>query len=102
MSIMSRDQDLTPLLVARSQLLTAIDLFFADSDPISVHTLAGAAREILEDLCRLKSIEPMTEFILKDHPNKSRRDIYNALNLYRNVFKHLGKTSEERAENQAI
>jgi hypothetical protein len=38
----------SPLVVARSQLLTAIDLFFNDRDPISVHALADNAREILE------------------------------------------------------
>jgi hypothetical protein len=86
---MKKHRELTPLLIARSQLLTAIDLFFADKDPISVHTLAGAAREILEELCRLDEIEPMTEFILKDHPNKFRKDIWSAMNLYRNCFKHL-------------
>jgi hypothetical protein len=91
---------LSPLLIARSQLLTAIDIFFSHGDPISVHTLAGAAREILEGLCRLEGIEPMTDFILKDHPEKSRKDIWNAMNLYRNCFKHLGRTAEERADDQ--
>ena len=91
---------LTPLLIARSQLLTAIKLFFDDDDAISIHSLAGAAREILESLCRLQNIEPMTDFILRDHPNKSRKDIWNTMNRYRNCFKHLGKTPEERAEDQ--
>ena len=98
---MASDRNLTPLLIARSQLLTAVDLFFADGDPVSVHTLAGAAREMLESLCRLEGIEPMTDFILRDHPNKSRKDIWNAMNLYRNCFKHVGQTSEERANDQA-
>jgi hypothetical protein len=93
---------MSSFLVARSQLLTAIDLFFSDSDPISVHTLAGAAREILEGLCRLEGVEPMTDFILKDHPTKSRKDIWNAMNLYRNCFKHLGETPAKRAEDDAI
>jgi hypothetical protein len=48
---------LTPFLVARSQLLTAIDLFFEDRDPVSVQALAGNARELLERLCRLRGIE---------------------------------------------
>jgi hypothetical protein len=95
------DLNLNPLTIARSQLLTAIDIFFADGDPISVHTLAGASREILESLCRLDGIEPMTDFILKDHPTKSKKDIWAALNLYRNCFKHVGKTSEEREADQA-
>jgi hypothetical protein len=91
---------LTPFLVARSQLLTAIDLFVGDRDSVSVQALAGNAREILERLCRQNDIAPMTELLLKDHPNKPKKDIYTALNLYRNCFKHLGETVEERHEDQ--
>jgi hypothetical protein len=91
---------LTPVLVARSQLLTAIELFFADKDPVAVQALAGNAREILENLCRFAGIEPMTEFLLLDHPGKPKKDIYAALNLYRNCFKHLGDTEEERQDDQ--
>jgi len=40
---------LTPFAIARAQLLKAIELFFADKDPVSVQALAGNAREILED-----------------------------------------------------
>ena len=69
----------SPLVVARSQLLTAIDLFFNDRDPISVHALAGNAREILESLCRLAAVEPITELFLRDYPLKPKKDIYAAL-----------------------
>jgi hypothetical protein len=92
----------SPLVVARSQLLTAVDLFFNDRDPISVHALAGNAREILESLCRLAAVEPITELFLRDHPHKPKKDIYAALNLYRNCFKHVGKTWEDRKDGQAI
>lgn len=92
---------LTPVLVARSQLLTAIELFFDDCDPVSVYALAGAADEMLEDLCRDGGIEPMTEIIRKDHPGKSRQDIWRARNLYRNAFKHVGRTPTERSNHQA-
>jgi hypothetical protein len=91
---------LTPLIVARSQLLTAIDLFFGEKDPVSVQALAGNAREILEKLCRQANIQPMTEFLFKDHPGKPKKEIYDALNLYRNCFKHLGDTEEIRQEDQ--
>jgi hypothetical protein len=91
---------LTPFLVARSQLLTAIDLFFEDRDPVSVQALAGNARELLESLCRLRGIEPMTELLLRDHPGRPKKDIYAALNLYRNCFKHVGKTEAERKDDQ--
>ena len=93
---------LCPLVVARSQLLTAIDLFFNDRDPVSVHVLASNAREILESLCRLAAVEPITELFLRDHPNRPRKDVYAALNPYRSCFNHVGKTWEERKSEQAI
>lgn len=37
---------------ARRQLETAVRLFFVDGDPVSVHTLAAAAGEVLADLAR--------------------------------------------------
>jgi len=92
---------LTPFLVARSQLLTAVELFFADRDPISVQALAGSAREMLESLCRIEGVEPMMEMLLRDHPTKTLKELYRAANLYRNCFKHVGKTESERAGDQA-
>jgi hypothetical protein len=93
---------LTPLIVARSQLLTAIDLFFADRDPVSVQALGGNAREMLETLCRRNNVEPMTELLLRDQPGTTLRDVYTAANLYRNSFKHVGATEAEIRENQNI
>ena len=57
---------LTPLMVARSQLLTAIELFFADKDPVSVQALAGNTRELLEELCCQAGVKPMTELLLRN------------------------------------
>jgi hypothetical protein len=58
---------LTPFMVARSQLLTAIELFFADKDPVSVQALTGNARELLEELCCQIGVEPVTELLLRGH-----------------------------------
>lgn len=70
---LSIDMPLTFLLVARSQLLTALKLFFEDADPVSVHTLAGAAQEILESLCREAGVDPMHEEVVASHPGRSRK-----------------------------
>jgi hypothetical protein len=43
-------QSLSKLDAASRQLHLAIDLFFQDADPIGIHTLAGAAHGILQDL----------------------------------------------------
>ena len=91
------------LEVARSQLLTAIDLFFRDQDPVSVHTLAGAAQEILEGLCREQRIDPLHEDVRASHPGKSSTELRAAFNLYRNAFKHVGRDAgEQRGHLEAL
>lgn len=39
--------DITKLEAARRQLETALNLYFHESDPVSIHTLAAAAHEVL-------------------------------------------------------
>lgn len=43
---------ITKLDAARRQLRTAIELWFADGDPVSIHTLLSAAYQIVHDLNR--------------------------------------------------
>jgi|TARA_R110000787_G_scaffold268175_1_gene374605 4-alpha-glucanotransferase len=88
------------LEVARSQLLTSVRLFFNDHDPISVHTLAGAASEILEHLCKNAGEQNFREYMLEGRPELSSKDYSNILNLYKNAFKHVGNTSKRRERNQ--
>jgi hypothetical protein len=67
-----------------------------------VHVLAGNSREILESLCRLAAVEPIRELLSHDHPGKSKKDVHAAINLYRNCFRHVGKTWQERKAEQAV
>jgi hypothetical protein len=76
------------LEVARRQLGTALFLFIEDQDPVSVHSLAGNAREIIERLCESSSIKPFSNHILKIFPDMSKSDVYELANRYRNSFKH--------------
>ena len=92
---------LTPFMVARSQLLTAIELFFADKDPVSVQALAGNARELLEELCCQIGVQPVTELLLRGHFGQLREDVYDAMNVFRSCFKYLGKTENKKREDQA-
>ena len=48
---------ITKLDAARRQLLTAIELWFEDKDPISIHSLAYASHEIIYRLFRLKGLK---------------------------------------------
>ena len=43
-------QPLTKIVVARAQLVTALDLFVRDKDPISIQCLACGGGEIIEAL----------------------------------------------------
>ncbi len=47
---------ITKLDDARRQIKTAIRLFFADGDPVSIHTLATASHEIMHTLYRRKGL----------------------------------------------
>jgi len=47
---------ITKLEAARRQLDTAIGLWFQEGDPVSIHTLAFAAHEILHVICRRKGL----------------------------------------------
>ena len=42
----------TKIEAARRQLRSAIELWFADADPVSIHTLSAASYQIIHDLNR--------------------------------------------------
>lgn len=80
--------NLTKSDVARRQLVTAVNLFFNDSDPVSVYTLASNAWEIIDQLCKLSGVNSVSD--------ETRTHIYPSRDLkkhyinspYRNFFKH--------------
>ena len=43
---------ITRIAAARRQLTTALELWFAEKDPVSVHSLVSAAHQIIHDLNR--------------------------------------------------
>lgn len=80
--------DLTKSDVACRQLVTAIRLFFNDGDPVSVYTLASNAWEVIDQLCKGRGIDTVSDQT-RSHidPSKDlKRDYIN--NPYRNFFKH--------------
>lgn len=42
---------------AKRQLETAITLYFQNGDPVSIHTLAAAAYDVLHALCKVRGIK---------------------------------------------
>jgi urocanate hydratase len=53
--------NLTKSDVSRRQLVTAIRLFFNEGDPVSVYTLASNALEVIDQLCKLRRVESVSD-----------------------------------------
>jgi len=78
---------LSKLDAAKRQLETAIRLYFNYGDPISIHTLACAAHEILSGLNKKYSGAPMLmgDFLIKD---EYKKDYNRMIREPQNFFKH--------------
>ena len=60
---------------AKRQLDIAINLFFKNSDPISIHTLTAAAYEILAVIAKHENIQTIIKnnpLIKKEHQKESK------------------------------
>ena len=81
--------NITRLDAAKSQLATAIRLYFEDCDPVSVHTLVMAAGEIIDRLCESKGASAVRGDFLAVIVPERRKEVGHALNKARNFFKHV-------------
>ena len=93
------------IAAAKSQLLEAINLFFEERDPISIHTLTCAALQILHD--HFDDVGQVWDHNLIFHydsiyiKDEYRKDYAEHVHKVRNFFKHAdrdlkaGKTSIE-------
>ena len=84
---MNKNIKISKLDAAKRQLESAILLYFNDSDPVSIHTLAGAAHGILADLNKKGGGHPMilSDFLIKDD---FKQDFRKKLSEAKNHFKH--------------
>jgi hypothetical protein len=77
----------TKLEAARRQLETAITLWFHDTDPVSVHTLAMAAHGILRALNSKRGGKPMlgdpNPFIPPEFHERFRKIVFEASNFFK-------------------
>ena len=81
--------DISKLDAAKRQLDTAINLYFKNADPISIHTLTAAAHQILMDLAKLEGIksifkDTVLDIIVKDY----EREYLSIISEAENFFKH--------------
>jgi hypothetical protein len=89
----------TKLEAAQRQLRTAIRLWFADADPVSVHTLGYAAYEIIHAVS--KRLNPNRRDLLFDSlsiKEEYRGEIAMLLKKHANFFKHANKAGEDVIE----
>jgi hypothetical protein len=94
---------LTKLDVARRLLGMALWLYLEDLDPVSVHTLTGAASELAEQLVRDVGDSPFIEHVLSTNPDMTPQRYYALARQYYNAFKHLTtKNGEKRDDDELL
>ena len=80
------------LEAARRQLETAVNLYFHEGDPVSIHTLTCAAYEVIRDI---NNSQPMLKDWMKDYINPEYvNEIARKLNEAQNFFKHADRDSD--------
>lgn len=73
------------------QLETAIQLWFQEGDPVSVHTLASAARDVLRVLYEHSEAGPFPSPLPKNASKTQREKLHDQIKITANFFKHAGK-----------
>lgn len=81
-------EQLTKRSVAKRQLVTAINLFFANGDPVSIFSLAANAWEVIDELCTLENVGSASNET-RSHLAAGKDLKYDYVNSpFRNFFKH--------------
>lgn len=90
------------VLVARAQLGTALWLFLQHKDPISVHSLAAGAAEVLYGFGKHTNQQMVSTHILASTPEMTEKDLTRLRGQHWNAFKHFfgrdHKTPRDDAE----
>ena len=77
---------------ARRQLETAITLYFASADFVSIHALAYAAFNITRSLCdRFDDPESFTSWVNSNVVDSQKKELWQRLSIAGNFFKHADK-----------
>jgi hypothetical protein len=76
---------------AKRQLETAINFFFRNGDPVSIHSLTGASFQILEDICIKREIKSFQKQMLEQVRENMREEFGRRLSAAKNFFKHADK-----------
>lgn len=85
---------ISKLDAAKRQLEMAVRLFMSNSEPVSIHTLVGAAHQVLEDICIQKGHTNIRQDVLNNVKEEYKEMFKKSLNKPRNFFKHADKDPE--------
>lgn len=89
--------------IARRQLGTALALFIADEDPVSVHCLACGGAEIASYLAQAVDEKPFNQHALEVHPDMEPKELAFLRNKYWNAMKHaLTKNGQVRSDDELM
>src|SRR5947209_4730269 len=95
------DVRISKLDAARRQLETAVVLYFQQGDPVSIHTLAAAAHQLLHDIS--KKADSQSEMILawalEQVLPEYRDEIRKTLRAAQNFFKHADRDESDVLED---
>jgi len=79
--------------VAERQLTQALQLFFQEQDPVSIHTLAEAAAQVLYDIGGAYGVKSISRDNERIRPEK-KKDWLSVLHSSRNFFKHADRDKQ--------
>ena len=92
---MNTNIKISKLDAAKRQLETAILLYFNSADPVSIHTLTGAAHGILTNLIENKGGSSLIKLYVKTYIKKEFQiEIGKKITLARNHFKHANQNPD--------
>jgi hypothetical protein len=85
---------ITKIDAAKRQLRTAIRLWFEDADPVSIHTLAFAAYEIIHTISKKRS--PSRSELIFDLPvpDERKKEFRMWVKSHANFFKHADRDGD--------
>lgn len=91
-----KELKISKLDAAKRQLETVIRLYFADGDPVSIHTLTAAAYNVIRDVTAKRGT---TRMLVKDQlleyvKPESKKLFLGKINEAENFFKHADRDSE--------
>lgn len=93
---MKQELKISKLDAAKRQLETVIRLYFLQGDPVSIHTLAAAAYNVIRDITTRRGVATMlikdelSQYVRPEHEQAFRRKINEA----ENFFKHGDRDQE--------